>query len=216
MPENFGSGKDALDEQEEYDYYAGVSADIHNNVELGSVFDANAQANAGRIDDIARFPHLIAHSNLFPACKNDIPGCSCNNFRGNKRVLPLMLMDDVETFVDYTEEGKMELLFEDIDMVQKTLEALDINTNELKLIRKLWYKFSRMQIRLDENTELTSERVNGWLRDVLHLGETDVIPLEYQDFAQEEADGSLRKFKLFLQYYWFYDYYLNKYPIVNP
>lgn len=202
-------------EEADYDYYAEKSVDIREYVMLGIKFDQEAQNGLIDIDSLTKFPHLIAHSNLFPACQDTCNGCSCNNHRKNYKIIPLMLMSDIEDKVNYTEEGEMELLYdEDEDkMVSKTLTHLDINMGILKTIRKLWYKFSRKQIFVRWDHAIDYGEMDALMRRALDLSTTDIIPIEYQDLIRQEDDGSLKNFSLFLQYNWFYNYYIHKYPL---
>lgn len=202
-------------EEADYDYYAEKSVDIREYVMLGIKFDQEAQNGLIDIDSLTKFPHLIAHSNLFPACQDSGNGCSCNNHRKNYKIIPLMLMSDIEDKVNYTEEGEMELLYdEDEDkMVSKTLTHLDINMGILKTIRKLWYKFSRKQIFVRWDHAIDYGEMDALMRCALDLSVADIIPLEYQDLIRQEDDGSLKNFSLFLQYNWFYNYYIHKYPL---
>lgn len=202
-------------EEADYDYYAEKTIDIREYVMLGIKFDQDAQNGLIDIDNLTKFPHLIAHSNLFPACQDTGNGCSCNNHRKNYKIIPLMLMSDIEDKVNYTEEGEMELLYdEDEDhMVSNTLTHLDINMGILKTIRKLWYKFSRKQIFVRWNHAIDYGEMDALMRRALDLSVADIIPLEYQDLIRQEDDGSLKNFSLFLQYNWFYNYYIHKYPL---
>lgn len=201
--------------EEEYDYYASFSAEISEHVMTGQAFDKLAVETDVDIEHLERMPHLIAHSNLFPACNAKRYACSCNNHRKSERILPLMLMTDIEENVEYTENGEMALLYEETEdkMVERTNTALDINSKRLRSIRKLWYKFSRKGLFCEWNHTVTYPEMDNMVRIALDLAITDVIPIEYQDLLKEEADGSLKNFSLFLQYNWFYNYYLNKYPI---
>lgn len=209
VPENFGD----LIEIDEFNYYANKSQDIKENVVLGSVFDNNAHMQRIDVDKIKQFPHLIAHSNLFPACQNDTSGCSCNNHRGNKRIIPLMLMNDIKANIVYTEEGEMELLYPNEDgMVEETKKHLDLNTDRLKTIRELWYKFSRKGITSKNCRKLNFVEIDGRIRKALDLKEDDIIPDRFQDYVREE-NGLCRYFELFLRYDWFYHYYSTNYPI---
>lgn len=79
-------------------------------------------------------------------------------------------------------------------------------------IRKLWYLFSRIGINPLQEEHSTLRDVVSLLRRALGLTDADIIPLEFRDYQRVEEDGSLRKFNLFLQYSWFYDYYTRKYP----
>ena len=215
IPENFG-GLENTDEFQEYEYYAQNAPDILNNVVLGSVFDEEAKRTFIDIEGIIRYTHLVAHSNLFPACQDNSPGCSCNRHRDNNRILPMMLIDGIENKVEYTPEGKMELHHEDDQMVKQTLTHLDINSPTLISIRKLWYKFSRKGVFCEWNHTVTYPEMDNMVRIALDLAITDIIPSEYWDLLKEESDGSLKNFQLFLQYNWFYTYYLNKYPLQQP
>lgn len=212
VPESLPEGR----EEEEYQYYANYAPEIRTHVMTGNAFDKLVEETDVDIDLHVKMPHLIAHSNLFPACNTKEYACSCNNHRGNKRILPLMLMPDIEHKVEYTEQGLVELLYpETTDMsVKNTIDALDINSNHLQAIRKLWYKFSRKGIYMEWNDDISFDKMDSLIRQALDLAPYEVIPLEYQDFTREDG-GSLKNFSLFLKYNWFYSYYSNKYPI-NP
>lgn len=212
IPERLPKGK----ENEEYEFYANLSPEIREHVMTGHVFDKLAENQAIEIDELQNMPHLIAHSNLFPACSTKSHGCCCNNHRGKERILPVMLMEDIESHVIYREEGELEFNYDENTkkgkMAAKTLEHLDINSVPLKLIRKLWYKFSRKRMFVEWNDPISYQKMDDMVRRALELTIDDVIPLEYQDLMAEEKDGKLLNFSVFLQYNWFYDYYIQKYP----
>ena len=210
VPENFTGLDETKDinevEKDEYKFYCEKAPRIDVHVQTGSMFDAEARANLIDVATLEKMPHLIAHSNLFPAC-NCKKGCSCNNHRGNNRILPLMLMEDVDDWLVYDENGELVLHYSEIDISKDTLKYLDINTDTLKEIRHLWYEFSRKRVtpemaKLAKDSPIDRDR---YLKDALGV---QLLPSEYVHYLTDSF-----YWNRFLQYSWFYDYYLNKYPL---
>lgn len=200
VPESFNG----LDENEEYRFYAGLTEEIRDYVVTGSVFDQMAMESIINLEQLKRMPHLIAHSNLFPACSVNSLGCSCNNHRGNHRILPMMLMGETEKWLDYSTDGELRIFFPDVDISRSTLRYLDINCKTLREIRHLWFLFSRKQLH-PENENLSIREKDSLLRTVLDLDAEIVIPLDYQKYLLKPT-----YWNLLLQYDWFFFYYLHK------
>lgn len=200
IPESF----EGLDIAAEYEHYCAKAPELKRHVVLGSTFDKISQRIRIDVTQLKRKPHLIAHSNLFPACKAEI-GCSCNNSRGNKRILPLMLMDGVENWVIYKPNGKVQIKYtEDIQAVIDTFKHLQINDDTLIQIRHLWYLFSRKQL-VPTSDDASTEAGMQALMEQAFDGNVDK---DYQHYYTNDYYRTLVP-----QYNWFYNYYLNKYPI---
>ena len=203
VPESFNG----LDEEEEYAFYSEKAPSIRDYMMLGSQFDAMSREQRVEVNNLVKMPHLIAHSNLFPACSHEC-GCSCNNHRGNKRILPLMLMADVSEWLTYEEDGSLSLHYHDARLAAETIEHLDINTSTQCEIRRLWYLFSRIQVTPQIASEATPADRNRYLTTAFGLPTLMDLPEEYRKYFYEE-----RYWTLFLRYNWFYDYYSNRFPV---
>lgn len=204
VPESF----DGLDEIEEYEFYSSKARSILDYVMTGNAFDTMAREGLIDIDSLTQMPHLIAHSNLFPACKTDCVGCSCNNNRGNKRILPLMLMEDVDEWMYYDENGELFLKYHETQIADDTILHLDINTQTQKEIRHLWYLFSQKKIEPNVAREASFTEKEQLMKTAFDVEEIMNLPSNFLKYFTDEG-----YWKLFLQYNWFYNYYLNKYPI---
>lgn len=197
IPESF----EGLDSEEEYRFYCKYAKELKKHVVLGSTIEKISQRIKIDVTQLKRKPHLIAHSNLFPACNKEY-GCSCNNDRHNYRILPLMLMQDVEDWVIYKKNGKVFILHEDIQSVEATYKNLRINGETLVQIRHLWYLFSRKQIK---PTALSATDENQ-MKKFIEQAFDNNIDAKYHKFYNNEYYRNLLQ-----QYNWFYNYYIHKY-----
>lgn len=207
VPESF----EGLDETEEFEFYCSKATLIRDNIMTGNEFDQLAGKRQIDVESLIKMPHLIAHSNLFPACKTECDGCSCNNNRGNKRILPLMLMEDVDSWMYYDENGEMFLTYHETKIADNTISHLDINTQTQKEIRHLWFLFSRKGIEQDVAREASFSEKERLLTTAFDTDKIYSMPSTYIKYFTKDS-----YWKLFLQYNWFYTYYLNKYPLQQP
>ena len=206
VPESF----EGLDETEEYNFYASLAPQIRKNVITGSRFDNISNRIKIDVDKLSRMPHLIAHSNLFSACCPKGFGCSCNNHRGNHRVLPMMIMNNTNEWLKYDENGEFKLIYPDTEIAKNTISHLDINSSGLKEIRELWYLFSRKKIYLEHDSDIEFKDRDDFIRKALNLDSTTVLPSKYHKYLRSDSDFY---WKQFLKFNWFYQYYLDNYPI---
>lgn len=206
VPESF----EGLDETEEYNFYASLVPQIRQNVITGSRFDKISNRIKIDVDKLSRMPHLIAHSNLFSACCSNGIGCSCNNNRGNRRVLPMMIMNNTNEWLKYDKNGEFKLIYPDTEIAKNTISYLDINSNELKEIRQLWFLFSRKNIFLEHDSDIKFKDRDKYIREALDFDSTTVLPIEYHKYLKNDSDFY---WKRFLKFNWFYQYYLDNYPI---
>lgn len=202
VPKSF----EGLNETDEFDFYCKMSPEINDHVMLGSAFDSIAKDID--LDNIIKYPHTIAHSNLFITCKDNETGCSCNHDRGNKRILPFMLMEDTDSWIKYTELGELKLSFPDVDISLSTLDNLNINTETLQQIRYLWYLFSRIKVKLDTSSTVSFQQKEDFLKSAFRKDNFIDVDVKFQKYLTNDY-----YWNLFLQYNWFYQYYLDNYPI---
>lgn len=197
VPEQFTG----LNEQKEYDYYVSNDSNLERYVILGSEFDSQKYYTDYDIESIVKFPHLIAYHNLYAACKGEDFGCCCNNHRGNRRILPLMVMSGLEDNLFYDNDGTFGLVFDDVEMNEKTISVLNINSQTLKEIRMLWRIMAKRSITYAQ------------LKDYDELGRFELY--ELIETQLDNNDSFMKYFysrgdhywNLFLAYDWFYEYY---------
>ena len=204
-----------MNADEEFKFYFLHSPYLAENVMSTEEYEKRIENEEIRIESCSRFPHLVAHGNLFWACNCDEYGCSCNNKRGNKRILPMMLMENVEDFTEYGDDGKFKISHEDVEASKASLENLNLNTSTLKTIRKTWYLLSRKKFNLDPSQDYSFEEKDRIIRAILNKDETDIIDQEMTVFLTlDTPDGEQKDYywNLLLQYNWFYGYYLRKFP----
>ena len=122
-----------------------------------------------------------------------------------------MLIEGINGYVSYTEDGEFELLHLDEDLIKITHNNLNLNSDTLKLIRHTWFLLSRKRKRLDPDKEYTFPERDSVLKEILNLNEEDILPDKFRIFLFE---GNNEKYywNLLLKYDWFYDYYIANYP----
>lgn len=206
IPESFTD----LDETEEYDYYTTLAPSLRDRVELAGRF-AGAKIPMEQVATMTRFSHLTALGNLFAACNGTgdftDKGCSCNNCRGNDRILPLMLMEDVN--VAYTGNGEMYIAGQESDIVSRTIKALNINKPTLKYVRMIWRRAVAVGLSVDDMNRAAGlkERME-LMKRLFDTDNFETIDPELHKFATHDA-----YWRLFLSYDWFHGYYS---PIAPP
>ncbi len=207
VPERFTG----LDEDEEFEFYCQLSPRICEYIELGSSFDKKRFGSGTSLNNLVKMPHMIAHSNLFASCLkrkgNGEAGCSCNNHRGNRRILPLMLIPNVERIVFYEKSGDISILSPDIDSVEATLRNLGLNGNTLRQIRHLWYLSSRSGLTVGEINQLNDAQRIDFLLYLFKKDEIWKVPREYHKYFGLGFESQDAYWQLFLQYDWFFHYY---------
>lgn len=200
IPESFTN----LDKDDEFAFYYEMVPGLSELVVDSGQIGRSLAANPSDIDTVSGMPHLIAHSNLFAAC-NCHYGCSCNNHRGNNRILPMMLMSGVDSWVKYEINGKISILHDDIQLVSDTLKHLDLNSKTLVIIRHLWYLFTKQNIQPNVNKRYTFPEKDNLIRTALGLDVTEVIPEQYRCFLKTDVTDYY--WNLLLAYDWFGRYY---------
>lgn len=203
IPENFTN----LDEDLELQFYYSHSPYLQKYVMEGGKYEELVCDGKISIDSEERMPHLIAHSNLYIACNKTI-GCSCNNGRGNRRILPIMAMEDVESWTYYTPEGMFQIKYPYPEVAVTVTNNLDINSTTLIKIRRLWYLFSRKNIYPTQGKNYSTEEKDTILRKTFDIDSDEtLIPEDFIEFIVKEDYWTL-----LLSYDWYYEYYLKFYP----
>ncbi|MCM1518747.1 MAG: hypothetical protein NC117_08915 [Pseudoflavonifractor sp.] len=210
IPESFSG----LIETDEYDFYTALAPGLRDRVELSSRF-AGAKITAEETSSMTRFPHLTALGNLFAACNGTgdftDKGCSCNNCRGNTRILPLMLMENTQAA--YSPTGEAYIVREDTDgLAEQTIKALNINKPTLKYVRMVWYHAVLTQVTVEEM--MAANGLKERMELMKRLFDTDnfeTLDPEIQKFADNDTYH-----RLLLSYDWFHGYYTSRMPQVMP
>lgn len=209
VPESF----DGLNEQEEYTFYASHAGCIGNYVELGNVVAQQNFPTEESVAALTKFPHLIAHSNLTAACMWKKPngeeiGCCCNNKRHNKRILPLMLMPDVEQQVHYSTDGTLQVLYPNTDnIVVETINHLNINNDTLKEIRHIWYLISLTTFDYDHIRSLDKVERSALFKNLFLKNSFAEVEEKFRKFAHGIGSQTPIYWNLLIKYDWYLYYY---------
>lgn len=160
-------------------------------------------------------PHTVAYHNFAMSCNgsflpDSISSVCCNNPRGDALVNPVYLASDIESQVEYKDNGIMlpkigARLYSDIVLC---INKAKLNCRELQEIRHLWYLLRKQPLQL--------------LRDYENLNEINrrgkLVALLLPFYGAKEASKMAQTFArisqwaTFLAYGWFYDYYNKNYP----
>lgn len=207
IPESF----DGLDDEEEYSFYVQHSSILKNHVELAKVF-AKRAISTETIINTGKLPHIVAYANLLAACKGVggfcEEGCCCNNYRGNLRILPLPLMQNVEDFVEYDEDGTISIKYTlDKEMSAKTISNLHLNDSTLKEIRSIWYRASKLAYSFEEIASFNPMARRNFFCQIFQCKDLTTISENYQKYINP---GNDTYWTVFLRYDWFLGYYRRK------
>lgn len=96
------------------------------------------------------YPHSVAYENMLISCAGHChlgigTSFTCNKHREHKFVYPLPLMPIVTEEVKYQKNGFV-YWTKETDTENPTIELLGLNYDVLKLIRRIWYKLSSMEL----------------------------------------------------------------------
>jgi hypothetical protein len=147
------------------------------------------------------YPHCIAYENLTASCdgriyesgeKYILHAC-CNNKRGNDKIIPLFFLPRIHSILKYEEDGS--LLY--TDEYETTIKALNINCDSLRLIRKIWARVRKSNIKL---TEVEAGEYDMEIRKNILV----ILDVERQE---EKKMQHVLYWKLLIQFDWFYHYF---------
>lgn len=167
---------------DDYNQYLGLNTDL----DMADMLPA--------LDFIAKqlppppYPHSVAYENVLISCAGHChlgvgTSFTCNNHRGHKFVHPLPLMRNVSKEIRYKSNGFVYWINE-TNTENPTIEALGLNYDVLKLIRRLWHKLSFMK--LDALNCDRSAIIYEVLGDLLEEGTNDAIIQTLFLFAENE------------------------------
>ena len=200
---------------EDIRYYMQHAQALHDFVEISDVFAAKNFSSISDIQNEKRMPHIVALSNLLVACNGKlnsqfVAGCCCNNHRGDRRMMPIMLRSDCDEVVKYDENGILR-----IDMDDDTLKDLmtDLNDETLQEIRAIWNKLSTTERLLSDVGEYSLKERIEWFKDAYGTDDFSLLPESVKRYVGFlSADNSAPDFywNILLDYDWFYMYYKSK------
>lgn len=204
---------EGFDEREEFGFYAAHADCIDNHVALGSEVAQQAFPTNESVAALTKFPHLIAHSNLTAACmwkktSGEEIGCCCNNSRQNNRILPFMLMPDVEQHVIYSTDGTLQVLYPNTDnIVVDTIKRLNINNDTLKEIRHIWYLISLTQYNYHYIANLDEVERSALFKTLFLKNSFAEVEERYRKYAHGINSQTPVYWNLLMKYDWYLDYY---------
>lgn len=166
----------------------------------------------------APYPHFCAYENLTLSCDGSLfteedekqgkyPSklhLCCNNHRGDKTILPVFYIRNIEKLISYDGEDGI-ILFNTKshsyqEQLSKTIDDLKLDHQRLQIIRRSWYRIARsglysiadvMEAKKEENLELRKNII-------LDSG----IPISDYHRIVNPIYWSLLS-----EYYWFYKYF---------
>lgn len=216
IPEKFKEGQIP---DKEFAHYATYAPILAENVELAKTFAKRKFSSKEEIRDFKKYPHLISYVNLTASChgiinKENGTSCFCNHPRGNDRIIPLMLMNDLSSIIGYNQLGSIiikDYTRTDIEDLKSTIDSLCLNHSTLKEIRMLWYKISRTKKTVEEVTAITlpKDRIS-LLKLLFNENNYDRIEEKWYKYAPNQPESIY--WQLFIKYDWFYSYYRNTIP----
>ncbi len=106
------------------------------NIGLGGLIAANichTRVYMGGNSNPGQYPHEVAYYNFAMACSK------CNNERrGSKEIYPLFLIPNIKQQVIYNRNTGKVFWSKDPDILNPTIEKLELNGEQLKAIRSVW------------------------------------------------------------------------------
>ena len=119
----------------EFDTYVNYSVILKENV----CFAPDYIAEDGK--NYISFPHTVAYQNLSVSCNGRFFNQSgksmcCNNFRGNKFVIPFILDPDIHESFHYHTNGRV--TWSEDPIKANTIRDLGLNDQTLVMIRFIW------------------------------------------------------------------------------
>ena len=168
--------------QDQFNSYLTV-VELSDTLIYKSTFDRYSQIIPPQL-----YPHDLGYNNLIASCGSST---HCNNKRGNRFISPFMYNEIMVSDISYEPFGGLFATTVDI-------EALKLDNDFLKMVRKLWFLISQ-EIENLEGINNTSD---------LQLIVDDVIP-NLEDIFIETFSGVASKVSEVFKYKWFFNYYKN-------
>lgn len=193
---------------EDYEYYCRQAPVLAEHVVLADAFCNKTFTNLDDIDRETKMPHTTALTNLLAACNGtrdtfESKGCCCNGARGESRLLPIMLMQDAESFIKYDANGLVISFVKDDDTWRDTLDQL--NSDTLKEIRSVWHRLSRVDRNLTGAVNMPLKERIEWFKSAYSTDNFAELPENVRKYAGISS-GTGTYWHLLLAYDWFYYY----------
>lgn len=162
-----------------------VTNELTNNVIHKDLFDRNT-----KVIPPVLYPHDIAYHNLIASCDSNM---HCNNYRGDKKIEPLIFNANIENLVEYDKAGNVSSVQYEDDLEKLGL----LNSNSpLKLIRMIWYKLANSFTHIHE---ITLDIIDDIIYELILLFDGTKIVENFTQVPSYKDDV--------LKYRWFFNYY---------
>lgn len=195
--------------QNQYEYYSTKSPALKDHVTMADVFVKNTYTSVNDIEREEKMPHITALSNLVVACNGtrdtfNTVGCCCNGNRQEDMILPIMLMDNVETCVKYDANGLISIACND-GTLDKIIE--DLNADTFTEIRSVWYHLSKVSKNISNALTMPMKERIEWFKEAYSTADFTTLKDEVKRYSGfGEKDNADTYWKLLLAYDWFYYY----------
>ena len=133
-----------------------------------------------------RYPHDLGYNNLIASCDSST---HCNNKRGNAFISPFMYDDTLLQDISYEPFGSVFTTTTEID-------ALKLNNDFLKMVRRLWHLIAK---KIDTLDEILNQNTLQNILDELIINEGEKYI--------ETFTGETSKVSEVYRYKWFFNYY---------
>lgn len=158
--------------------------------------------------NVPPYPHYCAYENLVASCDRSVYDLrnpdyqypsrlhnSCNNLRGNKKIIPLFFLKKINKVLIYEQDG--ELTYD--DKYAPTINAINLEYDTLKLMRRAWAKISEYYFVDDVKKAIKDVELRNEIID---------------DAGFNAFDGNLLRhsnlWNLLYDYRWFYSYFKRR------
>lgn len=155
------------------------------------------------------YPHYCAYENLVASCDGSIYDVdnpeiryvgklhnSCNNHRGNAKILPLFFNSHINELIIYEKDG--ELTFDE-DLYGETIRAINLEYPTLKLMRRAWAEVCVHYTPEDVKIAMVDKEFR---RDIINDTNLNVFDRHTMTFDN--------MWSLFYEYRWFYGYFSSQ------
>ena len=191
------------------DYYLNFNKTFHKNVRFYLIDKTNESIKI----KVPKYPHFCAYENLVLSCDGSIYGsCSdlnwegrlhncCNNYRGDKQILPMFFLRDIQSYIEYDQDGnvipKPSLPNFLKGELQDSILKLNLNHHTLIMIRQAWHNIANELWNVKQINEAINNQELRW-----NIIQTILLPRVQSENLKHDG-----YWKLLCQYSYFYKYY---------
>ena len=153
---------------------------------------------------IPPYPHSIAYENIVASCTGKVHNegqeyalhqC-CNNFRGNKKIIPFFFIPKIEFKIGYRNDGTIDYP----ERFDDTVESLNLKHPSLVFIRKIWAAVVKADITVKD---VQKAQKDMQLREDI-ISDIDIVKEERKKLKNDIYWNLLNEF------YWFHGYYKKR------